>query len=69
MEPDAEHQEHHADLGELSCDLHVGHEAGREGPEDHAREQIADQCRQSEADREKTQNERQSESRGDGVDQ
>ena len=41
MEPHAEHQEDHAQLGQLGDGLDVAHEAGGVGPYGHAREQVA----------------------------
>ncbi len=49
MQPDAEHQEDDADLGELVGDVLVGDEARREGPDGDAGEQIADERRKLEA--------------------
>ena len=46
VQPDAEHQQHHADLGELARELDVGDEARRGGPDHDAGEQVADQRRQ-----------------------
>ena len=45
MQPDAEHQQDHADLGELVGEVLVGDEAGRERSDRDAGEQIADQRR------------------------
>ena len=41
VEPDAEHQQDHADLGQLLREIHVGDEPGRRGPEQHAGDEIA----------------------------
>jgi hypothetical protein len=41
VEPDAEHQQNHADLGQLLGEIHVGDEPGRRGPEQHAGDEIA----------------------------
>ena len=49
MQPDAEHQQDHADLGELAGQVLVGDEAGRERSDRDAGEQIADQGRDPEA--------------------
>ena len=45
IEPDAEHQEHDADLGKLEGQLDIGHEAWRMRADDDARDQVADQRR------------------------
>ncbi len=45
MQADAEHQQDDADLGQLVGELLVGDEAGRERPDQHAGQQIADQRR------------------------
>ena len=49
MQTDAEHQQDHADLGQLDGDILVGDEARRERPDDDACHQISDQRRQLEA--------------------
>jgi hypothetical protein len=69
MQAHAEHQQHHPDLGQLGRDLRVGHEAGRERPDDHARQQIPHQGRQPDPCSEKAEHEREPEPGGDGVDQ
>ena len=46
MQADAEHQQDHADLGQLRRQGLVGDEAGRERPDHDAREQVAHQRRQ-----------------------
>jgi hypothetical protein len=43
MQADAEHQQHHTDLGELACDLDVRHESRRRRADHHAREQVTDE--------------------------
>lgn len=40
MEADAEHQQDHADLGELIGERLIRHVAGREGADQHAGEQV-----------------------------
>ena len=45
MQPDPEHQQHHADLGQLGGNLQVGNETGRRGADDDSRQQIANECR------------------------
>ena len=49
MQTDAEHQQHHADLGELARQLGVGDEARRGGTNDDAGDQVTDQRRQLQA--------------------
>ena len=49
MEPDAEHQEDDADLGELVGDVLVGDVARRERTDKDAGDQIADERRKLEA--------------------
>ena len=49
LEPDAEHQQDDADLGELFGDMCVGDESGRIGPDDEAGQQVADDGRQADA--------------------
>jgi hypothetical protein len=46
MQPDTEHQENDADLGELVGDILVGDIAWRERPEDDAGEEITDRRRE-----------------------
>jgi hypothetical protein len=65
----AEHQEHHADFGELRRQARVGHEARRERTDHDASQQIAHQRRQMQPCRGKAQDERQSEARRDGGDE
>jgi hypothetical protein len=49
MQADAEHEQHHADLGELRCQPGVRHEPRSERPDEHAGEQVAHQRRQAHA--------------------
>jgi rubrerythrin len=49
MQPDAEHQQHDADLGQLRGDLDVGHKTRRGRTDDDAGQQVTDQRRQLEA--------------------
>lgn len=46
MQPDAEDQQHHADLGELLRQFEVGDEAGCRRPDEHAANQPSDQGRE-----------------------
>ena len=65
-EPDAEHQQNDADLGELVGDVLVGDIAGRERPDQDAGEQIADQRRELEAMHQYAQGECEHEADGEG---
>ena len=65
VEADPEHQEDHAQLGQLGDGLHVAHEARRVGADGHARQQVAhDGGHAGQAGQEAAQ-ERRSESDGD----
>ena len=66
MQPDAEHQQDHADLGQLVGQALVGHIARREGADEHAGEQIADERRDAEAMRQGAESECQDEADDDG---
>ena len=57
MQPDAEHQQNDADLGELIGDILVGDIARRERAHQDAGEQIPDQRRDAQALRERAENE------------
>ena len=59
VQADAEHQQHHADLGQLRRQVQVGDEAGRVRPQQHARQQVAHQRRQAQARRGEAQHQRQ----------
>ena len=61
MQADAEHQQDHADLGELGGEVGVGDEARRERPDGDAGEQVADERRQAHARGEEAEAERQDE--------
>jgi len=69
MQADAEHQQHHADLGELAGQFHVGNKAGRVRTDQHAGNQIADQRRQFQPRGDEAEDQRQPEGGGDGGDQ
>jgi hypothetical protein len=45
MQPDPEHQQDHADFGELGREARVGDEARREGTDRDARDQVSDDRR------------------------
>ena len=55
MEPDAEHQQDDAELGELVGEVLVGDEAGGERPDGNACKQVAHERRQLEAVRHRAQ--------------
>jgi hypothetical protein len=69
VQPDAEHQQHHADLRELLRELHVGDEARSSGADEDARNEVAHERGQLELHRDETEHERDAERRGDGRDQ
>ncbi len=69
MQPDAEHQQHHADLGQLRRDVAVGHETGRERPDDDARHEVAHQRRHAQPRGHEAQQQRQAERGGECLDQ
>ena len=69
VQADAEHQQHHADLGQFAGDLHVGDEAGRARPDHDAGQQVAHQRRQLQPRRDEAEQQRQAERRGDGGDE
>ena len=66
MKPDPEHQEHHADLGQLGRDLAVAHEARGPGPDEHAREEIPDDGGEPQQARQYAENPRGREGGGHG---
>ncbi len=66
MQPDAEHQQDDADLGELIGDVLVGDIARREWPDQNPGEQVADQWRKLEAMHQHAQGKRQHEADGEG---
>jgi hypothetical protein len=49
MQADPEHEQDHADLGQLRDEVDVAHEAGRVRPHGDAGQQVTDQGRQAEA--------------------
>ena len=63
LQPDAEHQQDHADFRELLGEVGVGDEAGRIGSDDDAGQQVADDGRQSQALRDVAEEQRRAESR------
>jgi hypothetical protein len=56
-----EHQQHHADLGELPREREVGHEAGGGRTDQHARDEVADQRRQAQPHRDEAEQQRDAE--------
>jgi hypothetical protein len=68
MEPDAEHQEDHAELGELTDCVRVADEAGRERPHGDTRQQVARDRWQPDAPGEQASNQGVAQGHGD-VDQ
>ena len=70
VQADAEHQQHHADLGELArrCSASAT-KPGVAGPIDDAREQVADQRRQAQPGRDEAEDQRQREAGGERGDQ
>ena len=69
MQANAEHQQHDADLGQLSGNDAIGDEAGGEGADRHPRDQVADQRGQAQAIGEEAEEERQGKTDGDGGDE
>ena len=67
VQADAEHQQHDADLRELPARLDVGDEARRGGTDDDARDQIADEGRQTQPDGEEATDEGEGEADGESV--
>ena len=69
MQADTEHQENHADLGELLGQLGIGDEAGRVRTYDNARDEVANERRQPEPMREVPEHQRRGEPPGQCQDQ
>jgi len=69
METDAQHQQHHADLGELPGEVDVGDEARRRRPDHDASQQVADERREFEARRAVAEHQGQPEAGGNRGDQ
>jgi hypothetical protein len=69
VQADPEHQQDHADLGQLRRQLLVGHIAGGERPDQHAGQQVADEHRQLQPVGDGAEHEGQSQARDDGGDQ
>jgi hypothetical protein len=60
----AEHQQHHADFGQLSSHGHIGHKTWRERPNEHARQQVTYQRRQFHLGGQKAKDQRQAQASG-----
>ena len=69
VQPHAEHQQDHADLGQLLGQVHVADEARRVRADDHAGQQIADDGRKLELLGDQPQHPGRGERRGDGRDE
>ena len=69
LQPDAEHQQDDADLGELLGQRRVGDEAGRVRADQRAGEQVADDRRQAEPLREVAEHQRGGQAAGQREDQ
>ncbi len=69
VQPDAEHQQHHADLGELPRQMDVGDEPRCRRAENDPGDEVADQRRQLQPDRDEAEDQRQAERGGDGGDE
>jgi hypothetical protein len=69
MQPDAEHQQHDADLRKLGGQLHIGHEARRTGSDDDAGHQVAHQCRHPDPLGQKTEDQGDAEASGERGDE
>ena len=64
MKPDAEHQQHDADFGQLRGDRHISHKAWCGRADDNARDQLASQHRNLESLGDETQKPRHAEASG-----
>jgi hypothetical protein len=62
----AEHQQDHADIGEVVGDALIGDESGRERPDHHAGEEIANERRNLQPVRNRAEAERQHQADHDG---
>ena len=69
MQADAEHQQDHADLGELSRHRRIGDEAGRVRAHEDAGQQVADERRKPQLARDESEDEREHEPCRKGCDQ
>lgn len=66
---DAEHHQDHADLGQLLREFLVRDESGRRGPDQDARDQVADERRKPETRGDESEQERKSQRGGQGGNQ
>src|SRR3954468_6228604 len=69
MQPDAEHQQHHADLGELVCDALVGDKSGRERTDEDPGHEITHERGKSQPLRDNAEYESEHQGDDDGRDQ
>ena len=69
VQPDAEHQQDDADLGQLLGQGGVGDEARRVRPDEHAGQQVAHDRREPEPLRDVSEDQRRREPAGDGGDE
>lgn len=69
MDSDAEHQQDHADLRQLSGNLLIGYQAGSEGTEGHSSEQVAHDRWQPKATGDKSSQEGSAQPESDGADE
>ena len=66
MQAYAKHQQHDADLSQLSGNDAIGNEAGGEGADRHPCDQVTDQRQRAQASGEEAEQERQGKTHGDG---
>ncbi len=69
MQADAEHQQHHADIGQLQGQIGVGDKTGGERPDHDTGQKIANQRRQLQPMRQRAQHKSQAEADNDHADQ
>ncbi|MNR31765.1 hypothetical protein D3C85_1492980 [compost metagenome] len=69
MQANAEHQQHHADLGQLTSQHHIGNKTGRGRADQHPCQQVADQWRHGQARGGIAEQHGQAQPGGDGGDQ
>ena len=69
MQPDAEHQKDHADVGELQRQIRIGDEARCERSDGYAGDQIAGNRRKPQPVRDRSEDEREPDTRDDGGDE
>jgi len=69
VQADTEHQQHHADFGELRGEVHIGDKTGRRRPDQDAGHEIADQGRQLDPFGDEAEYQRRTEAGGKGGDE